>query len=230
MFIIPPGRSFKFQGFLPLFFSIVVEMSETETPQVDLFSNDKMNILLIIMALLIPLSCICVYEYLTKKGTLVPKEKQGAPKEKQGAKEIQPESTLFPSDENLRDILPQTDNCLVADSGLPGGGRGVFAKKNFKIGDVIEVCPFLVEKNPSNIEGSVINDYVFNYVDDEGHRSIVLGLCSMYNHSDTQNVGYKQITNPHNMVYMAEKEIQRGDELFINYGENYWDTRQTKKT
>lgn len=206
------------------------------------FWGNKDNIIIIILLLIIPVLSIYIYERVKFKKhpskaakvsvsttSSTPKKAKAVRQNKITEEYLEEEYDVIPPDNQLKAVLPQTENCLVAESQVPGGGRGVYAKKDFKAGDVIEVCPYLVEKEAENIDDSVISDYVFNYVEGDSKRSIVLGLCSMYNHSDNHNVVYKQLTDPHDMVYVALMDIQKGEELFINYGDNYWDTRQKDK-
>ena len=191
---------------------------------------DNKNILIILILLVVPIVSVYIYERFYKKSSTSSKNAKSSRDVTSSLDEIySDDENIHIPDNKLKNIHPQTNNCLVADSKIPGGGRGVYALKDFKIGDVIEACPYLLEKDSTTIDDSVISDYVFNYVNDETQRIIVLGLCSMYNHSDNNNVIYKQITNPDNMVYIAQRNITKGDELFINYGENYWDTRHKEK-
>ena len=46
----------------------------------------------------------------------------------------------------------------------------------------------------------------------------------MYNHSDDYNVDYDQ-TQENTMVYTANRDIQKGEELYISYGDDYWNSR-----
>ena len=40
---------------------------------------------------------------------------------------------------------PYTDKISIKQSLISNGGRGVFAEKDFKKGEVIEVCPLLTD-------------------------------------------------------------------------------------
>ena len=42
-------------------------------------------------------------------------------------------------------------------------------------------------------------------------------MCSMYNHSDNYNVAHNQ--DPENMIYTAARDIKKGEELYVNYGQ-----------
>ena len=116
-----------------------------------------------------------------------------------------------------------TDKISVKQSLIPNGGRGVFAEKDFKKGEVIEVCPLLTDYK-KNFANSKIKDYTFRSKFKPDQEVIVFGMCSMYNHSDNFNVGHNQ--DPENMIFTAARDIKKGEELYVNYGENYWNSRK----
>lgn len=114
------------------------------------------------------------------------------------------------------------DKLIVKQSLIPNSGRGVFANKDFKENEIIEICPLISDKR-ENIDKSIIKDYTFkNKFKDE--EVIVFGLCSIYNHSDNYNVYHDQDNN-NNMIYTAVRDIKKGEELYVNYGVNYWGSR-----
>jgi SET domain-containing protein len=100
-------------------------------------------------------------------------------------------------------------------------GRGVIALKNYKKGDIIEICPCIYD-DISNFSGKM-KDYLFKY--DDKTALVAFGYCSMYNHSDDYNALWKIISNEKIQVY-ATKDINDGDEIFISYGDPYWKNRK----
>jgi SET domain-containing protein len=98
--------------------------------------------------------------------------------------------------------------------------RGVFAFKNYKKGEVIEVCPCIADS--TEIFDGVIGDYLFNYDDDTS--LVAFGYCSMYNHSDDYNALWEIISKEKIKVY-ATKNITKGEEIFVSYGDAYWESR-----
>ena len=114
---------------------------------------------------------------------------------------------------------------IVKDSLITNAGRGVFATEDIKQGEIIEVCPLLIESNLEAVQTSFMKDYVFTDIDDESKRVFVLGLCSMYNHKDDNNVFYTQGKDPDNMILSAMRDIKKGEELYISYGKDYWESR-----
>jgi len=100
-------------------------------------------------------------------------------------------------------------------------GRGVFAARRFAKGEVIEACP-TVELADADVTGR-LNDYVFTSVT-EGDVLLVLGHGMLYNHSADPNVEYVQ-DDPSTITFRALRKVRPGDELTIDYGEEWWETR-----
>lgn len=114
---------------------------------------------------------------------------------------------------------------MAEGSGLTVGdgphGRGVFATRRFLEGEPIETCP-TVELADAEVTGR-LSDYVFNSVNG-GDVLLVLGHGMLYNHSPDPNVEYVQ-DEPSTITFQALHEVQPGDELTIDYGEEWWETR-----
>ena len=102
--------------------------------------------------------------------------------------------------------------------------RGVFANKNYKKDEIIEICPSILVK--SNISENKMIDYLFNY--DEENDMVGFGYCSMYNHSNTPNATWL-ILNQNKIKIFAVNDINKGEEIFISYGDRYWETRDLEK-
>ena len=104
------------------------------------------------------------------------------------------------------------------------GSRGVFANKDYKRGDTIEVCPCISDES-SKFKGTM-KDYIFRY--DDTYSLVGFGFCSMYNHSDDYNALWKILSKEQIQVY-ATRDIKKGEEIFISYGDPYWNSRNGKK-
>ena len=104
-------------------------------------------------------------------------------------------------------------------------GRGAFALEKINEGEVLERCPAL-EVRDADVGGELIN-YVF-YGNTEHSRLVVMGYGMLFNHSFEPNVAYwldETPTGPELVLY-ALRAISKGEELFYNYGKEWWSTRQ----
>ena len=119
--------------------------------------------------------------------------------------------------------ISYTDKISIKQSLIPNSGRGVFANKDFKQGEIIEVCPLITDYK-KNFSNSKIADYTFKSKFKSDQEVIVFGMCSMYNHSNKFNVHHTQ--DPENMIYTASRDIKNGEELYVSYGDDYWTARK----
>ncbi len=101
-------------------------------------------------------------------------------------------------------------------------GRGVFATRGFAKGDAVESCPTL--ELPGDEVVGRLGDYVFGSAEDESEVLLLLGFGMLYNHSAEANVEYVQ-DEPRVITFVATRAIEPGDELMIDYGEEWWATR-----
>jgi hypothetical protein len=100
------------------------------------------------------------------------------------------------------------------------GSRGVFATKDYKKDDIIEICPTISDKTP--IFQGIVKDYIFKY--DETDSILAFGFCSMYNHADDYNALWNILSKNQIKMY-ATKDIKKGEEILTSYGEGYWKSR-----
>ena len=101
-------------------------------------------------------------------------------------------------------------------------GRGVFATRTFTDGETVEVCPTVEIAHG----GDDLNDYLFESTN-EGRFLIVLGFGMLYNHSADPNVDYHQVDSE-TLRFVALRRVERGEELTISYGEEWWSARGEK--
>ena len=108
----------------------------------------------------------------------------------------------------------------------PVHGRGIFARKCFKKGEVIEVAPTIkYNKVDEFTEKSVLTHYDIHYKD---AHALPLGYGALYNHADEHNADWHW-DEKGDLVIQANKDIQKGKEVFVNYGEQYWSKRSDKQ-
>ena len=102
------------------------------------------------------------------------------------------------------------------------GSRGVFAKKPFKKGQVIEEAPFIAVYK-EHILGKML-DYVFDF--DDHCYAVAFGYGSMYNSSPKNNAQYVIDTKQEGvLLFKAKKDIQKGEEITVNYGKEWFEGR-----
>ncbi len=113
----------------------------------------------------------------------------------------------------------------VREASNPQLGRGVFTRKYIFKGEIIEKAPFIIQ-NHDEFQGNILN-YLFTYNAENRESAIGFGYSSLYNHSDNNNA---QWTIDENYItIVATKDINIGEEIFISYGEPYWDARADSK-
>jgi uncharacterized protein len=114
-----------------------------------------------------------------------------------------------------------SDN-FIGKSNIPDSGYGVFANKDYKKDDIVEINRFLeFSDNRTGLE-----DYVFKSHLDNTKNIIVLGNGSIFNHHDNNNVNYYFMDGKGFFMYKANKDIKKGEEMYINYGSNWFQNRQ----
>jgi uncharacterized protein len=97
-------------------------------------------------------------------------------------------------------------------------GRGVFALRDFKEGEIIESCPVIniTPKERKIVEKTIFNFYIYPWRSTLS-GSLVLGYGSIYNHSYSPNADWKQNFKTNSMVYRALRPIKKGEEITVNY-------------
>ena len=97
-------------------------------------------------------------------------------------------------------------------------GRGVFALKNFKTGEIVENCPVIniTPKERKALEKTIFAYYIYPWRSTRS-GSLVLGYGSLYNHSFNPNADWRQNFKTQSMVYRAVKPIKKGEEITVNY-------------
>lgn len=100
----------------------------------------------------------------------------------------------------------------------PNKGRGVFALRDFKKGEIVESCPVIniTPKERKQLEKTIFNFYIYPWRSTRS-GSLALGYGSIYNHSFEPNADWKQNFKTNSMVYRAIKPIKKGEEILINY-------------
>ena len=105
----------------------------------------------------------------------------------------------------------------IAKSKIPSAGIGVFAGKNYKKNDIVEIAPFLEVDLIGN--ENILSNYQFQSHINPDKAVVIFGYGSMYNHSRRPNLKYYyEDINNRSVQFQATRDIKKGDELTINYG------------
>lgn len=134
------------------------------------------------------------------------------------------------SDKNISELIIQPPNVYIQKSEIHG--MGVFAAKDFKLGDIIETYPLMPLSFRTNYQGDpTIYDYSYvNYACEcaecKRHGYVVylpMGYGNLYNHQEHNRVNAK-IKNYFDSFYaevVAMQHIDKYSEIYIHYGFRY---------
>jgi SET domain-containing protein len=118
----------------------------------------------------------------------------------------------------------------------PIHGKGIFALEDILKDEVIEICPMVPLQHRMNYHhDQTIRDYCFAQIcpceeckKHGGHFLMVLGYGQVYNHHDDNNARISFSIPNGTALINANKDIKKGEEIFISYGENYFKSRSTQ--
>lgn len=117
--------------------------------------------------------------------------------------------------------MPSADgsSLCVRDTGTPRG-RGVFAARDFAIGELIEISPVVVVEAPFEQLPTVLQRMVFSWRGADTAREVhglALGCGSLYNGANPASVRFERDFLQAQVRFIAARDIARGEELTINY-------------
>lgn len=113
----------------------------------------------------------------------------------------------------------------VNRSHIPAAGRGVFAKKNYQKGELIEECPVILlsKRSIPHIDKTELANYYFEWGMDYKKGAIALGLGSLYNHSFESNAEFNQDFKREVVRITAITSIPKNTEITVNYNGDHTD-------
>ena len=99
-------------------------------------------------------------------------------------------------------------------------GRGMFALRDFKKGEILETAPVIPVAKENVVEsGEAPDGYLLdwdgNYENEE--YCMPLGYIMMYNHSKEPNIMLDQDYDKYTMQAIAIRDIRKGEELCWDY-------------
>ena len=98
-------------------------------------------------------------------------------------------------------------------------GRGVFAEKNFKKDEVVDIAHVIIipEKDSKTLMSTVLGNYLFSWTNNE--LVLPLNYACLFNHDDVYyNVYWKPDYTKKVITFYADRNINTGEELLHNYG------------
>jgi uncharacterized protein len=117
----------------------------------------------------------------------------------------------------------------VEFSKRPGGDYTIIGKTQFARGEIVEVCPVIITGEIAKTIDR-LKDIIFEIDKAKDQWGIVLGYGSLYRHSQTPNLDYAYNPKNKQMYFVTNKFIKLGEELTINYGDDYWAERTNFNT
>ena len=109
------------------------------------------------------------------------------------------------------------EGIIVKDTGKYG--RGVFALRPFKKGELIEAAPVIAmpQSERKYVRKTKLDDYFFNWGESKKEPAICLGYGSLYNHSYTPNARFINNLKNETIDFYAIRDIEKGEEITVNY-------------
>jgi hypothetical protein len=104
---------------------------------------------------------------------------------------------------------------------VSGKGMGCFAKCKIGANFAVEKAHVIIV--PSDTLCDELAAYAFDWSSNEA--AIALGMGGIFNHSQNPNVDYHMENGC--IYFITQKPVAKGDELTINYGEDYVDSCPT---
>jgi len=99
-------------------------------------------------------------------------------------------------------------------------GRGAYALRDFKEGELVEECPVIILLRPIDLLPPRLKTMVFNWgalTNTSASSALSLGFGSMYNHANPASLRYEANLENQSMRYFAVRDIKKDEELTINY-------------
>ncbi|MFG0259153.1 MAG: SET domain-containing protein-lysine N-methyltransferase [Phycisphaerales bacterium JB041] len=126
---------------------------------------------------------------------------------------------------------PQYSTIRIAESAIHG--RGVFARRTIRKGEVVIVNPALPLGEGEVRDEDLIARYCFEWPKNGDGRALALGEASLLNHAPDgpadaaddgrlySNLRWRTDTRREQIVFTAFRTIEEGEECLIDYGEDY---------
>lgn len=103
-----------------------------------------------------------------------------------------------------------------------GKGRGIFATRKIVRSELIEEAPVVVvpREQVAHLDATALCDYYFLWSADEKDAAVLLGRCSLCNHSYEPNARFVLYPSRRTIGFIALRNIVAGEEVTVNYNGN----------
>ena len=100
-----------------------------------------------------------------------------------------------------------------------GKGRGIFATRPISGGETIEEAPVVVvpREQVGHLDATALCEYYFLWGADEKDAALMLGRCSLCNHSYEPNARFVLHPARQTIAFVALRDIAAGEEITTNY-------------
>ena len=104
-------------------------------------------------------------------------------------------------------------------------GNGIFTSEPIKANTIVEVSPVIVMKHTERklLDQTLLHDYIFEWGERKKQCCMAMGYVPLYNHSYDSNCEYEMEFDKEIIAVRAVRNIEKGEELFINYNGTYND-------
>jgi|SRR5690606_37508379 len=105
-------------------------------------------------------------------------------------------------------------------------GRGVFAKAAIPADSILEIAPVILLSaiDRKKIDQTILYNYIFEWPAlEERGACMALGWVPIFNHASPSNCEYCMHWDEQTIEVKTVKNIQAGEELFINYNGDWFD-------
>ena len=122
----------------------------------------------------------------------------------------------------MKDFMPFINENLYLDW-KDGLGYGVFTKEPIKKNEFVEIAPVIVS---DFLEDRELMKYVISW----GKKmAMPLGWTMLYNHSDKNSCAFSMNIHDGLLAIVSLRDILAGEQLTVNYGPNWFSSRQIEK-
>jgi uncharacterized protein len=112
---------------------------------------------------------------------------------------------------------------LIVTSAGGGLGRGVYAARAFKAGELIEVASVVELAVDWDTLPKPLQTRVFNWkylTNSDNQLALAMGFGSLYNHSESANARFEGDRQHSVMRYIATRDIAENEQVLINYNQS----------